>query len=293
MFQRVCPKLRQKLIQDCHTAGAMVFSAGSQSQMVPAPADLMVLVFTEAEESSQRSITYTMEDFRVQEIWTTMMDLTVELVNGEREEIIDGLLKGDVLYDPGGMVQRMRTQLKGFPSELKRKKMCVESSRLLHHHLQVKQYIKEDKQLDAFFYMLQSLRSWGRLAVIEAGQYPGSHLWDQVEEIHPGIFKLYRELVHGDEPVKQRMRLVLLAEEYDIMSRLKVYCAFLLKVLASKESSWDLDEIHDRLHSEQIDRDMTLVLEELVRQQIVDEVRTEDTEWVESRYRLREQPELK
>ncbi|PTX60693.1 uncharacterized protein DUF4037 [Melghirimyces profundicolus] len=286
MIQTLYPKLIQQLNENRHAAGAMVLSADRKPPVVSGPADLLVLVVTGNPEFSGWNLTYMAGVWKVKELWVGLEELTAEVVNGDRQEVIDCLLDGEVLYDPRQTLRDLCDHLRRFPNELRRKKMCVEFSGLLRGHSESKYYMKEKDVLDAFCSLQKSLQHWVRLALIEKGQYPRGQLWSQVKTISPGIVKLMRELVRGEESMEQRIHLVLLAEEYAILNKLEFYCSYLLDLLSSEDGCWTLSQIHDRLRLERIRLDLSLIMEELVRRALVEEVIINGKGVAEQHYRL-------
>ena len=105
-----------------------------------------------------------------------------------------------------------------------------------------------------------------------------------MKPINPGVYKLYRELATGEEFLEQRMKLVLLAEEYAVLTKPEHYCGYLLRLL-NEGGSWSLSEIHGRLERDQLALDVTQVMEELVRRAWVEEVMVGGTR-AEQKYRL-------
>lgn len=280
----IYPKLRNQLQENPHVVGAIIFPAGMDSS-VPEPVDLILLVFHEKGERGS-ILSYMMEIWKVKELRIPLQELMAEVLAGERQEVIDCLLKGEVLYDPENRIIELHKQFLSFPKELQSKKMCLEYSALLRHHLESKLLLKEGHLLDAHLSIQRSLLHWARLTAIESGEYPRFRLWPQVKRINPAVYKLYRELATGEEPLEQRMRLVLLAEEYAVLTKPEQYCEYLLELLASEGGNWSLGEIHRRLEQDQLFLDVTQVIEELVRRSWVEEVATAGETHAEQTYRL-------
>lgn len=283
MMETVCLELRKRLKHDPHVQGALVLFSGD-SFSVPEPVDLFLLVFYE-QVRGEPVLTYIKDIWKIKELRIPVKGLTAEVIAGDRQEVIDCLLRGEILYDPKSEIAGFRNRLLMFPQELKRKKMCLEFSGLLKAHLESKLLLKEGHLLDAYFSIQKSLLHWARLAAIESGEYPRFRLWSQVKPIHPGVYKLYRELTIGEESLEKRMRLVLLAEEYSVLTKPEHYCMYLLQLLTMGGESWSLSEIHDHLERDEFTLDVTLVMEELVRRAWVEEVIFNGPH-MEQRYRL-------
>lgn len=283
MMEKFRPNLRQQLSQNRHALGAIAVKLGRNHSVNPEELDLLVVILTENRKFHQQISMYRINHWKVKEVWITLSEWSSELVKGERD-VVECLMNGRILYDPYEKIQNQLNDLRTFPTELQQKMMCLEFSRLLQAHVESESYMKEANLLDAHSSVQKVLTHWARLAVVESGTYPRAHLWYQVKSINPGVYKLYRELVWGEESIDQRVHLVMLAVEYTILNRLEYYCSYLMELLASKEESWSINEIHEQLWIKEFHQDVTLIMEELVRRTLVELVMSGE-EMKEQRYR--------
>ncbi|WP_169713747.1 nucleotidyltransferase-like protein [Paludifilum halophilum] len=286
MRETIYPDLEKQLNRNMDAAGALVVPARSAYHTSLEPADLFVMVFCNRSEIHGCVASYMVGHWRVKEIWMQFSRLTADILAGEEPWTVHWLLDGDVLYDPDHRVRQLCSFVRRFPEDLRRKKSCVEFSRLLRYYMESKNYLKEGFNLDAYVSVQHTLQYWARLVVIDAGDYPRVQLWRQVQPLNTGVYKLYKELVDGRETVEQRSRLVLLAAEYSILSRMEHYCRYVLDLLGSGAGVWTVKELHDRLQLEQMNLDLTLLLEELVKRSYIEEVVFMEEEVGEQRYRL-------
>jgi hypothetical protein len=113
---------------------------------------------------------------------------------------------------------------------------------------------------------LRGGNSWKfiRLAVIDHGFHPEITVWNQVKKIEPEIYKLYEELIQGDEPIDKRLELLFLANEFMIYSRTRTGAKHLMEVLEEKEEAWSYNEMlhHPKLRMYSVD--LSVLVEYLV-----------------------------
>lgn len=151
-------------------------------------------------------------------------------------------------------------------------KLAAEFSLFLQSYTLSKESLSAGQELNAYNNIMNALRQWARIAVIEKGQSPDGMKWDELKHVHTGISKLYEELTLGSETIKERVELVLLACEFSLMSKMESCCATILRILGSRIEPWKMDELvnHEDLLS--IGGNMQLVLNKLVNKLLIREV---------------------
>jgi hypothetical protein len=166
----------------------------------------------------------------------------------------------------------MRSRLSEYPEELRRKELIVEFDRFLKSFVQSKQYLQDGHMLDAYSNILDALRHWARIAIIEEGYHPEVLVWAQVRKINPGVYKLYEELTCNHESLQKRIQLVVLACDFSVMSKMELCCSVLLDVLRSREEAWSLQELMQIQELTDLELDLSLLLGKLVRKSLIREV---------------------
>lgn len=175
------------------------------------------------------------------------------------------------------------------PIEMKEQKLFLEFACFLSTYLQAKQELHDNHLLDAHSSIINALKHWAHITLVEADKQPEPAIWRQMRRFHPGIYKLYEELTVSPETLEQRLKLVMLACEFSIMSKMKSCCALLLRILDSREDPWSLMEMESHPELADLQIDLMLVLQKLVQRAYIREVavmpRPGDTEALELRYR--------
>ncbi|MFC4077740.1 nucleotidyltransferase-like protein [Salinithrix halophila] len=286
MMETVYPDLKKHVDESGDALGALVVPAVVVQQIEADGADLLLIVLSEREGTHGRVSTYAVGTWKVKEVRAHSTRLAADILSGDRPGLVHCFRYGNILYDPDKRIHHICSSLEEFPHELRSKKSCIEFSRLLKNTLETKAYLNKGYLLDAYVTIQNGLQHWGRLAVIDAGQYPHIRLWNQVKPLSPGIYKLYQELVHGNDSLEQRMELVLLAVEYSILSNLTHYCAYILELMAAKPGMWSVEELSRQLALEQMELDLTLLLEELVKRSVLEEVLLQGDNKGQPRYRI-------
>lgn len=247
-----------------------------QNQQVDDPLlggfDLLVLVVTNDEQASESIHHYIKEGRRIQERWVLAKSLEEWLLSGVERHVIQWLLEGEILIDRGGYMHKLRGNLQEFDVELREKKLLSEFALFMKSYLQSKDYLRQNYVLDAYSQILAAIHHWARITVIETGTHPEVIVWQQVQEINPGVYKLYDELTHSDETVEQRVQLLVLACEFAVVSKLKECSKLLLRILGSREGTWSVMDLYDHPELRTICVDLSPVLKKLVAKSLVEEI---------------------
>ncbi|SFS99810.1 nucleotidyltransferase-like protein [Marininema halotolerans] len=285
MREIVYPVIKQRMLEKVGTRGALVVPTAMVPLVDVKTADLLLIVLCEEKSAHGWLSTFAVDSWRVKELCIEVNRLEKELLLGEREDLIQCILYGDILDDPTYELQAIRRMLRDFPSVWREKKMCIEYARVLEDYLETKDHLKSGYLMDAFAAMQEGLQHWGRLTIIEANCYPEFRLWSQVKLHNPALYKLHHELIYGTDSIEQRVRLVLLAAEYSIISQLTNYASFLLDLIKKEEDTWSVEMLMSRLSMEKVAMDPTLLIEELVKRSVIEEVTTWDQNRTHHRYR--------
>lgn len=254
-----------------------------------------VLLLTVLGEALERNHThhYSRDGYRIQERWISEKALQHWIMFGENRNVIEWIMKGDIVFDRNGFLAATRKQLVDFPREMRTSKLLFEFSQFLRRFLLTKEYLARGHYLDAYTNIMEALFHWARLSIIEQGAHPEVTVWEQVRTFNPGIYKLYDELTGSNESLEQRVRLVLLACDFNVMSKMGVWCELLLQVLASRKEPFSPTELkyHEALRP--LHMDLTPVLRKLVLRGVIREVLVLDDPAAETpqiRYTLQTNP---
>jgi hypothetical protein len=234
--------------------------------------DLLVLVITEHKEPTNYISHYIKEPYRIQERWIHKKGIEAWILNGENRNIIQWLFRGDILLDRDRYLEALRQRLHDFPSDLREKKLFMEFSYFLRKYIQSKEYSDNGHYLDAHSSILEALLHWARIVIIENGYHPEVTVWNQVRKIDPGVYKLYEELTQSNETLEQRVKLVQLACEFSVMSRMEECCRVLLRVLGSRERPWSASELKEHPELSELHVELALILKKLVGKSLIREV---------------------
>jgi hypothetical protein len=256
--------------QSCSdTIGVAIIPNTSPSAASPDGFDAMILVVKTA--SADTLSHYIKDNTRIQERCTSSARLEQWILQGNRKAI-HWILQGEIVMDRHLFLEGLRHRLLEFPEEQRRQKLIVEFDLFLKCFLQGKQNLQDGHLLDAYSNILDALKHWARIAVIEEGIRPEVLVWAQVRKINPGVYKFYEELTSNNESLEKRVQLVVLACEFSVMSKMESCCAILLDVLQSRIGAWSLQELMEHPQLKELDLDLPLLLNKLVRKSLIREV---------------------
>ncbi|MEX1031261.1 MAG: nucleotidyltransferase-like protein [Paenibacillaceae bacterium] len=256
--------VREKYADDRSVRSVLVVHTDSPYSPLIDGFNYLCLVITDDVDHADSISHYSKEDTTIQERRIQSSALEQWIVFGENRSIIQWILQGEICLDRYGYLEGVRHRLLEFPEDMRQQKLFIEFTLFLRNYLRAKQYSIEKHFLDAYSSILEALLHWARIAIIESGIHPEVTVWRQLHKINPGIYKLYEELTLSNETLEQRVQLVLLACEFNVMSKMSDCCTLLLKILESREQSFSPTELMQHPQLSQLNVDMALVLKKLV-----------------------------
>jgi len=186
------------------------------------------------------------------------------LANHKRFNFIDWLLSGEIIYDAGEYLSKLKAHLIAFPDELREQRKLYEFSGYVSTLYQTKKNLAEGNVLDAYSQILLSIHHWAHIVLIEEGIHPELTVWKQLRRVHPGVYKLYEELIASPETIEQRVELVMLACEFSIMSKMREYCKYLITIMDEREEPWSISELQSHPKLKHLVDNLILVVQKLV-----------------------------
>jgi hypothetical protein len=233
--------------------------------------DLLLLIVTSSPERANHIHHYIKDNRRIQERWIHP-DKMDPWAMGDNRNLMQWLLKGEIVLDRDTYLEGLRHKVLEFPTELREHKLLVEFCRFLRTYLQSKEYLLDEHLLDAYHNILEAIQCWARIVILEEGHHPEMKVWRQIRYMNPGVYKLYEELTTSKETVKQRVQLVLLACEFSVMSKMELCCRPLLNILSSREQAWSINELQQHPLLKEITGTLPLLLNKLVKKSLIQEV---------------------
>ncbi len=256
--------VKEKYVDDPSVRSVLVVHTASPFSPLIDGFDCLCLIVTDDVDQADPISHYIKEDRSIQERRIHVSGLEQWIVFGENRSIIQWILQGEICLDRMGYLEGVRHRLLEFPTDMRQQKLFIEFTMFLRNYLQAKQYNKEQHFLDAYTSILEALLHWARIAMIESGIHPEMSVWQQLRKNHPGIHKLYEELTLSGETLEQRVQLVLLACEFNVMTKMPNCCSMLINVLESRDESFSPTELMKHPDLSQLNVDMALVLKKLV-----------------------------
>lgn len=252
--------------------------------------DLLVLVILKKDIALNETEHVRLEGKRVLIRTIDPNSLNEWVSGGENRNIIEWLVRGEILVDRDGYLNGVRERLLQFPNSMREQKQFTEFAGFLRTYLQAKQDLLDGNLLDAYSHVLTALHHWAHIVLIEEGRHPELTVWKQLKRVHPGIYKLYEELTVSPETLEQRVQLVMLGCEFSVMNKMKSSCSLLFDILASREEPWSIAELQSHSSINVLHVDLSLVLQKLVMREYIREVavmpESGDTGAIELRYMI-------
>lgn len=238
-----------------------------------------IMLHISIEKKFEMEAQYFIEDKkRIKHIFLSFDDLNQWILSGRNRKIVQWLLEGQIIDDPTGQVTTYIRKLSEFPIDLKKKRMLVEFSQFVRRYVESNNFLKQGNVFDSYSNILRGLHHWARLKIIESGQHPEVTVWNQVKQIDPEVYKMYDELIRGEESLEQKIELVLLASEYSILSELKESCELILELMGAEQQPWTFAKLASHPSIYELPIDLDVLLAKMLKRTLIEEVpiQTED-----------------
>lgn len=186
--------------------------------------------------------------------------------------LMDWLITGQIIFDTNDALKQLRDKVMAFPESYKNYRKLREFSGFVETLYLTKKNLHEKNILDAYSQIISAVHYWAHIVLIEEGIHPELTVWQQLRKVHPGVYKLYEELLASPETIEQRVKLVMLACEFTIMNKMKDCCQYLFDTMATREDAWSISDFKKHSELQYISNDLTLVLRRLVQGHYLKEV---------------------
>lgn len=254
------------------TVGMMLISNPYSFQTLIDGMDKLVLVVRKSVDGEIETEHGILSDDRVLVKRVTPDTLERWIVSGDHRNVIPWLVSGEVLSDPLGYLSDLRHRLNDWPDDFRERKLLCEFSRFIRTYLLANQDLKDGQVFDAFSHILESLHCWAHIALVEESMHPELTVWEQMRRVNPGIYKLYEELTTSAESMEKRVQLLLLACEFSVWTKMESSCALLIRILASREQPWSVNELFRHPKLTGLPLDLSLILQKLATRGCIREV---------------------
>lgn len=254
--------------------GAILVSQPEKPTQIVDGFDLLLLVVCAEDKSSDAIFHYIKEGKYIQERRVNQLSLERWVLEGQHRKVLQWIMYGEIIVDDDAYLAGLRKRIASMPKKYRERKLFIEFSQFLKHYLKSREYLENNHVLDAYSSILLALHRWARIVIIEKNRHPELTVWKQVQQINPGVYKLYEELTLSQETLKERVQLVLLACEFSVISKMKESCRFLLDLFQQhkKKGPLSVDEINTALLSLNINVELSLILNKLVKRGLLQEV---------------------
>ncbi|AQZ46348.1 hypothetical protein ERICIV_03692 [Paenibacillus larvae subsp. larvae] len=253
--------------------GVLVVQPGKENPPMYDGADKLLFIVSNGNLRNCKSIIHYIKDGkRIQERWINIEEMKVFLFTNSYIEIRNSLLKGEIILDRYGNLGGLRQTLLDLPEQIREWQLFVEFAQFLNEYVQGKRYSLQGQQMDSYQHILEALRHWAQIVLIEEGEHPDLGIWGRIKQVNPGVYKLYEELTMSKETIKQRVELVLLACEFSVMSKMEKCCKPLLALMEERQEAWSMTELQQLTDLQEVRNLIPIVVHKLVKRGLIEEV---------------------
>lgn len=187
----------------------------------------------------------------------------------ENDFLHDWFSYGDIVFSKEWFVETILSNIHQSVKKQKQLKMTNEFSELLHYYHEAKQLFRANEWMDAYQSIHQTLVHLGNLSMIEQELNKKMPAWSQIKACDPEVYKLYHELIFGQEELEKKLELLLLAINFSIVSKTKIGTSHLLSVMEQKKR-WSIEDLLSMKEIQHYASRLKLLLDHLVEKGKVD-----------------------
>ncbi|WP_270182609.1 nucleotidyltransferase-like protein [Alkalihalobacillus sp. CinArs1] len=192
------------------------------------------------------------------------------LLTGSHRRLVAWLVNGKIIFDRNEYIAGLKERIREFPLEERTRKIGVEFAKLIRRYMDGKELFASKQYMDAYNFILHALHHLARLSVIEHGFHPEITVWNQVKHIEPEIFKLYTELLTGEDPLDKRLELLLLANDFSLSSKSFNATLHIRKVMNERDGVWTYQELLENDQLKEYGIDLGALLEYMVEKELIE-----------------------
>ena len=268
-MENILRPIYQEWASQPNTLGVIIIEKAKNALPVTDTFDSVLLVITKGSSLPMSVKHYEYEDKKVSLYTVTDTKIKEWILLGTNRRVFEWIINGIIVYDRNEYATNLKEELLSFPIKERSMKMGLEFAKLIRRYQEGKAFFESKHYLDAYNNVLHALHHLARLAVIEHGIHPEVTVWNQVRQIEPHIYMLYKEVAESEETLEKRLELLFLASDFLVHSRAKKGANHLIEILSEREDPWSIGEIMDHPELSVYSVDLEIMLAFLVEKQIV------------------------
>jgi len=140
---------------------------------------------------------------------------------------------------------------------------CYKNSKLAH---------AQGDSLSAFHQMVNALYHQGNVSLLENDLQPDVCVWEQVKANDYETYKLYVELISGEEELTKRIDLLLIANEFVIMRRVRSASRHIQSIMGAAGFLWTKENLLLHPELQWYQSDLNNFLDFLIDKQVIKSV---------------------
>ena len=204
----------------------------------------------------------------------TEKQLNEWILLGSNRKVIEWLDAGIIVFDRNDYIRDLKRKLQDGDFSGRQIRMGLEFAKLVKRYMEGKAFFSKKQYLDAYHEAVHALHHLARLSIFQKGLFPEITVWNQLRELEPEIYQLYKELLTSNESVEQKLKLLFLASEFLIHSQTMTGSSHLLSVLSQREC-WSIAEMNEHLELQYYGVDLNMLISYLVEKKEMEVVKVE------------------
>ncbi|WP_067728803.1 nucleotidyltransferase-like protein [Oceanobacillus damuensis] len=259
----------QEHASNLNTMGILIIEKTQYDSPITDGFDVILLIIVKDQEQSWYVKHYEVAE-KTAALHIVKEDILMEWIDtsGYRRAV-EWIIYGKTVFDRNEYISRLKEHLRDFPVEKRDLRKAIEFSKLIKRYSEAKALYEAGDTKDAHSKILLSLHYLARLSVIEKGYYPEVTVWSQVKNIDLEVYKLYEVFIEGNEDIKKRIELMIIAMDFVINNRAKTGANHLLELMKTKYDPWSYADIKSMPAVQPYTFDLSALLSYLVEKSII------------------------
>ncbi|MDQ0484064.1 hypothetical protein QO000_003048 [Alkalihalobacillus hemicentroti] len=264
MMENLLRPIYQERASHPETLGVLVIEKTKPFHPLTDNFDVVLLIIVNNDEKSWFVKHYEFEDKKAAMHVVSEQQVNEWLGSGSHRRLVAWLVNGKIIFDRNEYIAGLKERIRDFPYEERISKIGVEFARLIRRYTEGKDLFASKQYMDAYNFILHALHHLARLSVIEHGFHPEITVWNQVKHIEPEIFKLYTELLSGEDPLDKRLELLLLANDFSLSSKSTNATVHIRHVMKERESAWTYQDLMEEEQLKDYGIDLGALIEYMI-----------------------------
>lgn len=153
------------------------------------------------------------------------------------------IMEGEILFERNKYIHFIKERLHTAASDERLKNIGVEFAKYVRCFEEAKLMLHIENSKGAYYKLVKVLEHQAKISILEHQLYPEFDIWSQVRFVDYETYKLYEQLINGEESVEKRVELLFIAIEFVIVRKLSIGSEHIRNVIEEFKGKWTIKEL--------------------------------------------------